>query len=541
MGDLLSSDFMIPIVVAVAVIALMMIGLIYSSYYVKVPPDEAAVFTGRGKKTIITGGSRFRLPLFERVDRMDLAPFEIPITLDDAYSGEGVKVKIRAVGVVKFGSDQEALSTSTQRFLNTPREQLKAMLTDALNGHVRGVVGTLTVEDLNQNRTAFSAKVQEEAATDLQTIGMQIDMLPIKEISDDVNYLDALGRKRTAEVIRDAEIGEAEAKSEAEIKSAAAKQAGAEASAKADAAIAIAEQARDTQKADSRAAVQTAQATADQAGPLAEAQAKKGVVEAEVAVKEQNERASIAVEEQRILRETKAQEATVVVPAKAKKDAQIAESEGEKQAAINRAEGQKAKVQAEGEGDAEARKAQAEAHQRELEAEAAGTKAKLLAEAEGIEAKLLAEAKGKDELAKALNAYSESALQLELIPGLIEQFPEMFSAIASAYTNVDSLIMVDTGGGENGPMSKVANQAFGMLVGGLNVARSMGLKIPGVEFTEQSDGGEEAEGKDRSARAIPEAKPAPMPDGDETGGKPSSARTILEKPAAPADEPDDTY
>lgn len=435
--------FVVPIVIAGIVLAILLVAGIYSSYYIKVPPNRVAIFSGRRGIKIVHGGGRLRVPLIERVDYMELAPFELPITLQGAYSKEGVPVNMQATAIIRFGSTDEAINTAVQRFLGSDRGSLTRTIQEAFSGHVRSIVAKMNVEELNSSRDTLVSSIATEAIPDLSKIGMELDILTIQHITDEHGYLDALGRRRIAEVKRDAEIGEAEAQRESLQKTSEAQRLGATVAADNAAQVAEAERDRDVriQKAQAEVAAETARAA--QAGPLAENEARKAVVEAEVQVEQTRVTAEIAVEQQRALREEANQQATIVVPAEAKKRATILAAEASREATVAQATADSQAATLAGEGAANARKSQASAIQTEMEAEAAGMRAKLLAEAEG-----------KEKLAEALNAFQDAGLLLEVLPALISKMPEIVAASAAPLGNIDRVVMFDSGNGNgSGPMS----------------------------------------------------------------------------------------
>jgi flotillin len=320
-------------------LVVLLVASIYARFYVKVPPDQVAVFTGRGGFRLVRGGASMRLPVVERVDYMSLAPFETPLSIQGAYSKEGVQVNVEAVALVRFDSTDAAIRTAAERFLNADREHLHKTVQEILSGHLRSIAAKMTVEELNSSRETLVSKVTDEAGSDFGGIGMNLDVLTIQHISDDQGYLENIGRKRVAEVKRDAEIGEAEATRDAMIRSAEARRLGETAKAEADAAIAEATRDRDLRVAKARADVEAERARAEQAGPLAMAESRKQVVRAEVAVDEERVRSNIAVEQQEVLRQQQALEATIIKPAEAERHASVLRAEGERLSTVQRAEG----------------------------------------------------------------------------------------------------------------------------------------------------------------------------------------------------------
>lgn len=438
-----------PIAIAAlaVIVALVLVAFLYAKNYVKVPPNQVGVFTGRGKLKVVRGGARFKMPIIERVDFMSLEPFNIEVQVNNVYSMNGVPVNVTAVGLIRFGSTDEMISTAVERFLTSDRASLHSQVREIVAGNMRGIVSQMTVEDLNSKRDEFTLNVVTEAEKAFQPIGMQLDVLTIQNISDDNGYLDALGQTRTAEVQRDAAIGRANAERDSMIQSAAADREGKTAQAEAATAIAQAEQERDIELARISANVERERATAEQSGPLAQAEARKAVVVAETDVERQQEQARIAVEEQRGLRAEKAQRADVIVPAEARRQAEVIEAEGEREAAIAKAQAAAEARTLAGRADADARKDLAAAKQVEMEAEAAGQAAGLKAQAEG-----------QRELAEALNAFTPEATRLQILPQVIATMPEMAQAIAAQIGQIGNMVVIQSGGSGEGEdtVSKLA-------------------------------------------------------------------------------------
>lgn len=461
------AQYGIPLVVGGLILVLLLFGYTYSQFYIKSPPDVATILTGRRGTRIIRGGATLRIPVVERIDKMSLAPFELNVVLKGVISGQGVAVGLEATALVRFASDDESIKTAAERFLNADRRTLQNTVQEVLTGHMRSIIAKMSVEELNSNREQLVAKVAGEAGTDFSKLGMQLDVLTIKHITDDVGYLNAMGRTRTAEVLRDATIGEANAIRDSDIESAKARQAGRTAQATADAAIAEAERDRDIKIAMAQADVQAEQARAEQAGPLATAERKRAVVEAEVAVDRQRVESEIAVEQQRVEKAKQATEADIVVPAEAERRAAIVRAEGERDAAIATAEGEQQRRAKEGQGEAEARISLADATRKELEAQAAGE-----------QAQLQAEATGRRELAEALNSYDAVALQLTLGPDLIRQLAPIVEAGASSFKNVERIVMIDGGSQSgDGPIDKFVGKVPVVIASGLEVLKAVGLDL----------------------------------------------------------------
>ena len=415
------STLMIVIIAAIAALLLFVaLPIVYVKNYIKVPPNEVAVFTGRGTPKVVRGGARFRVPGIERVDIMSLEPFNVSINLQNALSNNGVPVNVEAVGLVRIGSADEAVQTAVQRFLTSDLNELQRQINEILAGSLRGITATMTVEDLNSNRDTLARSVVEEAGGDLARIGMEVDVLKIAGISDANDYLKSLGQRRIAEVKRDAQIGTAEAERDSQIQSAKARQAGSVAQAEADTAIATANQRRDVELARLRAQTEAENAQADQAGPLANARAQKDVGIAVEQAEAARVQARIEVEQRRAEQAQAALQADVIAPAEAQRQADIARAEGQRQAPTRA-----------GQADAAARTAAADALRGERQAEA-----------DGIQARLVAEAVGKKEIAAALNSYSPEAARLQTLPDVLASVVKATEAAAMPLSEIERLSII---------------------------------------------------------------------------------------------------
>ncbi len=427
----MSTLMIITIAAIAALLLLVALPLIYVKNYIKVPPNEVAVFTGRGTPKVVRGGARFRMPGIERVDIMSLEPFNVSINLQNALSNNGVPVNVEAVGLVRIGSADEAVQTAVQRFLTSDLNELQRQINEILAGSLRGITATMTVEDLNSNRDSLARSVVDEAGGDLARIGMEVDVLKIAGISDANDYLKSLGQRRIAEVKRDAAVGTAEAERDAQIQSAKARQEGSVAQAEADTAIATANQRRDVELARLRAQTEAENAQADQAGPLANARAQKDVGIAVEQAEAARVQARIEVEQRRAEQAQAALQADVIAPAEAQRQADIALAEGQRQAAILAAQAQAEAARQAGVAEADARQAAADALRVEREAEA-----------DGIKAKLLAEAEGKKQIAAALNSYSSEAARLQMLPDVLQSVVKSTEAAAAPLAEIERLSII---------------------------------------------------------------------------------------------------
>jgi flotillin len=471
--------FNVTSLVIVAAILTIVIGMLIalmliSRNYIKVSPNQAAVISGRKRKLadgtvagyrLVRGGATLVFPFLEKVEYLDLNVITVPLATSRAYTVQGVPVSVKAVANVKIKGDDTSLRSAAERFLGMPQEQFHRLVFQTLEGHLRAILGTLTVEEINNDRQSFAQKLTTEAAGDLEKMGIGLDALTIQEISDEEGYLDALGKRRTAEVKRDAEIGQAEANRDSKIKASLALQEGEKVRLETEAQIAQSQRETEIQKAQVQAEIESERAKASQAGPLAEAKAQQQVTVEEIRVEKVRTQEQISVQEQEVLRKEKELEATVVKQAEADRraavlraqglqEAQILEAEGRKQALIATAEAEAQKLQREGQGRATAIEAEGRAEAEKIRAvglaEAEKLQAQGLAQAKAIEAQGLAEATAIKEKAAAWREFNDAArLQtiLEKLPSIIESSAPVFAAVAEPLGKIDKVVMIDQAGG----------------------------------------------------------------------------------------------
>lgn len=198
-------------------------------------PHEILVFSGRKRSLpdgssvgyrIITAGVALKWPLIEKVERMDTRNIPIDIRISNAYSKGGIPLAVHAIVNVKLSKDLSVMGNAVERFLGRGQGEIHRVAKETLEGHLRGVLATLTPEEVNEDRLKFASALMREADEDLHRLGLQLDTLKIQAVSDDVNYLSSIGRKQIANVLRDAEVAEATNLSSSEQSEAGARQRG---------------------------------------------------------------------------------------------------------------------------------------------------------------------------------------------------------------------------------------------------------------------------------------------------------------------------
>ncbi len=211
--------------VGVALIGVVATILLIKNILYVAQPNEVLVFSGRARSAdgrtlgyrFIKGGRAIRVPLIETVDRMDLTNMIIELKVSGAYSKGGIPLTVQGVANLKVPGEEPLIHASLERFLGKSRAEIMKVARETLEGNLRGVMATLTPEQVNQDKEAFAVKLTEEAEHDLTNIGLVLDTLKIQNVSDEVGYLDAIGRMRSAEIRKKAQVAEALAQAEAQI------------------------------------------------------------------------------------------------------------------------------------------------------------------------------------------------------------------------------------------------------------------------------------------------------------------------------------
>ena len=426
-------SYSIPILAAILLVVVIFIMLsIFVGRYVKVGPDEALIVSGRKKKLangqvvgfrIVRGGATFVWPILEISKTISIRIMPLDVN-SSAYTSQGVQVTVDGIAQVKIDSSQEAIATAAEQFLSHKEEEIKRIATQTLEGHLRSIVGNLTVEEINQNRDAFAQNVQELAAGDLANMGLKIISFTIREISDKNGYLESLGKAQIARVQRDAVIGQAEAKRDADIRSAEAMQAGQTAKYLSETKIAEANRDKEMLVADYQAAINARKAEADLSYDkkkyVIQQEVEKEAMQVEIVKKQKG----IELQEQEALRKEKELDAMVRKPAEAERFKTEISAEADRVKRSKEAEAEAYTIKAEGAAKAEAIRA-------------AG-----LAEAEIILAKGEAEAAALTKKAEAYKLFNDAAMAQMVI----EKLPEIASAIAQPLSKTEKIVMIGDSG-----------------------------------------------------------------------------------------------
>ena len=312
---------MIGIWIAAAAISILIILAFIKANLRICHPNEILVFSGKKRKLkdgtvvgyrYIKGGRGLKIPIVESVTRLPLNTIPIELELAGALTNGIIPINIQAMANVKIaGTEEEGLSNALERFLGRPLNDVSQIAKETLEGSLRGVLATLTPEEANSKRLEFAEKVTTEARSDLKNLGLVLDTFKIQHLSDNEGYLDAIGRKKNAEVIKEAKIVEANAEAEARQVAAEAKKKGSVAESEAEMNIVEADNKLHVLRADLAADTNRAEA--------------KASVAREIAKVEEEQK----LEVQRVEMNKKKYEADVVVPAEADKEAKVLAAIGE--------------------------------------------------------------------------------------------------------------------------------------------------------------------------------------------------------------------
>src|SRR5437764_19585 len=389
----------------------------------KAHDERGQVISSRGDKgvKVVVGGGTIVMPLINRIGRLKLTARQINVQLSDAVTSQGIKVQVQGVATFKIGRDVESLRNAAERFLDAKPEQVDSIVKNVLEGSLRSIVGTLTIEELIRDRQKLLQQVQDAATGDLATSVPQIDAFTIQSFSDESNYIELLGQQSVATVERDARMAKASADQEAAVREAQAQQVKINAG-------------RDVslREAETKTQVAAAQARADQSGPLAQAEAQQEVV------RKQTELAQLEAD-----RKEKELLSTTVKPAAADAQAQIARAEGEKRARIASAE-----------------------------ADAETTRLEGGAEAQIVLTKGEAEAKALAMRADAYKQFNEAAI----IQTVLAALPDIVRAAAEPMGHIDSLTVMSA----DGASDIVKNATRAMIESTTAIKGLTGLDVPNL-------------------------------------------------------------
>lgn len=436
--------FMIIIIIAI------MAG---ASRYIKVPPNKAMVVYGRrfkGNKgvEIHIGGGKFILPIIESWKWLDLGITTLNISVTDVVTKEGVMLDVEAVTQTQIDPQEESLETASVMLLSKTNDEIEYISKRTLEGHVRGVCATLTVEQINADRAAVSEEILKVAVGDLRNMGLNVVSFTIRDLMDKVGYLQAMGKRRTAEVKRDAIIGQANANMEAQKESAVRAKEGDIAEAESVTKTREAQALRDKLTQEYETEVEKVKAVKDQTYEIMKQVKQKELVQAEMDKMILERERQIELAEKEMTRKEREQDASVRVPAKAAADKEAFIAEGTARAHRERgtAEADVVKIKGKADADVDFMRGEASANVEKAQgmAQSEVIRAKGFAEAEAIKAKGLAEAEAMNMKADAWKKYGSAALAQIVV----DKLPDVAEKLAQPLQNTEKIIIMgsDSGG-----------------------------------------------------------------------------------------------
>ncbi|MFC7370945.1 SPFH domain-containing protein [Fictibacillus iocasae] len=459
---------MTPILIAGGIAAFVLIALIsvFVTKYRTASPDEALIVTGSflGSKNvnidesgnrikIVRGGGTFVLPVFQQAKPLSLLTSKLDVQTPEVYTEQGVPVMADGTAIIKVGSSIGEIATAAEQFLGKTKDDRENEAREVLEGHLRSILGSMTVEEIYKNREKFSQEVQRVASQDLAKMGLIIVSFTIKDVRDKNGYLDSLGKPRIAQVKRDADIATAEAEKETRIKRAEADKEAKRSELERATEVAEAEKINQLKVAEFRREQDIAKARADQAYHLEEAKSKQEVTEQQMQIQIIERQKQIELEEKEILRREKQYDSEVKKKADADRYSVEQAAEAEKRKQVAEADAHKYRVEA---------MAKAEAEKVRLEgfSKAEAERAKGETEAEVIRLKGLAEAEAKQKIAEAFEMFGQAAV-LDMV---VKMLPAYAKEIAAPLGNIDKITVVDTGSsGENGGANKVTSYSTNLM------------------------------------------------------------------------------
>lgn len=504
-------DSPITLVIGFVVLLVLLVLLITSRYKVA-GPNQAYIVTGRKGKAVLNpetgalttdlsgqkvvmGGGTFVIPFVQKLSTLDLSSRRIPVQIRGAVSGQGIKLNVEGVAIVKVGGNADQIRLAAQRFLSQQNE-VESFTQEVLAGALRSIVGGLTVEQIIRDRAAFAQRVADESENSLTGQGLILDTFQIQDVTDDGTYLADLGRPEAARLSQQARIAEAAARQAAEQAQIAAEQE-----------IAIAQRTLALKQAEIKAETDAAAAQAAAAGPLAQADRDQAILLEQEKVAVRQAALTERQLETQVRKPADAERYKVEQEAEASRSAEIAAAEARKAAAIAAAEAKAAEARLVGESEKSRRAALAEAEAIEgarrgeaerarRTAEAEATRAEGEAKAAAVLAVGQAEAEAMDRRAEAFAHYNDAAV----LQMLIEVLPQVAREVAAPLAAIDNLNVISTDGAGALPRQVTDNvvQTLSML------QTSTGLDLQGMIRSAVEGAGGNGSGSKRKAELAGE-------------------------------------
>ena len=422
------------IIAGLAVMAVLLLMSMLARLYRKAGPHEALIVYGFGGTRVVKGHGTIVFPMVQvcRELSLELMSFDVA-PQQDLYTKQGVAVTVEAVAQIKVKSDQESILTASEQFLTKTDQEREGLIRLVMEGHLRGIIGQLTVEEIVKQPEMVSDRMRSTCADDMNKMGLEVISFTIKEVRDKNEYILNMGKPDVARIKRDADVATAEAERDTAIRRALAQRESAVARAQADQERVFAETASmakqaeatrdlEVKKAQYQEVTKRQQAQADKAYDIQTNIMQQQVVAEQVKVQQVEKEQQVKVQEAEINRREKELIATVLKQAEMERQRIETLAAAEKQRLIAEAEGHASSIRAQGE-----------------------------AEAEIIFKKGDAEARAMNVKAEAFQEYNQAAVIDKLLTGL----PEVVRALASPLANVDKITIVSTGNGDTAGMSKI--------------------------------------------------------------------------------------
>ena len=448
--------YLIPVLGFLALLFLLL--LLVTSRYKVAGPNQAYIVTGRKGKAVlnpetgalstdlsgqkvILGGGTFVVPFVQKLATLDLSSRRISVQIRGAVSGQGIKLNVEGVAIVKVGGNADQIRLAAQRFLSQ-QQDVEAFTQEVLAGALRSIVGGLTVEQIIRDRAAFAQRVADESENSLTGQGLILDTFQIQDVTDDGSYLADLGRPEAARIGQAASIAEANARQAAE-----------QARIKAEEEIAISQRTLALKQAEIKAETDAASAQAAAAGPLRQADRDQAILleQEKVAVRqaalterqlETQVRKPADAARYKVEQEAEANRSAEIAGAEARKAASIADAQAKAEEARLSGEAEKSRRTALAEAEAIEGLKRGEAERSRRTAEAEATRAEGEAQAASTLAVGQAEAEAMDKRAEAFAHYNDAAV----LQMLIEVLPQVAREVAAPIAAIDQLTVVSTDG-----------------------------------------------------------------------------------------------
>ena len=442
----------VPVIVTLCALAFVFLVATIAQLYRKVGPHEALVVYGFKGTRVIKGRGTIIFPMFENCRELSLQLMSFDVApQQDLYTGQGVAVTVEAVAQLKVKSDPESILTASEQFLTKSDSQREGLIRLVMEGHLRGIIGQLTVEEIVKQPEMVGDRMRGTCASDMDKMGLEVISFTIKEVRDKNDYITNMGRpdiarikrdadKATAEAMRDADIAIAEAERDTAIKKAEAKRESAIATTNADQARVLAETLSQAKQAEAQRDLEVKKATYAESVKRQQAQADKSydiqtnimqqqLIAEKVKVDQIEKEAQIKVQEAEIQRRERELVATVLKPAEVDRRRIETLAEAEKQRRIFEAEGKASAIRAEGEAEAEITFKRGDA-----------------------------EARAMNVKAEAYQEWNQAAV----VDKLITNMPEVVRALAAPLANVDKITIVSTGNGNSAGMHQITGDMAAM-------------------------------------------------------------------------------